>query len=575
MQRILLHAAEKEHIMKFILVPDSFKGTVSEPEVCRIMGEALRRHIPRCRTISFPVADGGEGTVDCFVEAMQGERRELETSGPFFEKVAAFYGVVTGADGKKTGVIEMAAAAGLPLAEKAPGGRDPLRATTYGVGELMLAAAREGCEKLIVGLGGSATNDGGCGAAAAAGVKFYDGDGREFVPAGGTLGEIARIDVSGVDAALKNIEIVAMCDVDNPLHGKTGASYVYAPQKGADAAAVEQLDRGLAAFDGILSRELGVSIGDVPGAGAAGGMGVGMIAFFGAKLVSGITVVLDAVGFDRELDGADMVFTGEGRIDGQSVRGKVISGVAQRAAAKGVPVAVVAGDAGDGVEAAYDLGVTAIFSTNRVARPFSEIKHLSAANLAFAMDNIARVIACFGEKKESMELPEIETPRLLLRRFRPEDRIGLFEILSDERTTLDGCGFHAFKAMDGDYELMMERFAEQNRYCVVLRETGRITGTVVLTKEERAVPAYELGFMAAPSQQRKGYMYEALSALIDEFFASGRAEMFTACCFDYNRASGELIRKLGFTYEGIERCETLHEERGAVDLVCYSRLKGE
>ena len=187
-----------------------------------------------------------------------------------------------------------------------------------------------------------------------------------------------------------------MCDVDNPLHGKTGAAYVFAPQKGADAGTVELLDRGLAALDAVLVRELGVSLGDAPGAGAAGGMGAGMTAFFGAKLVSGISVVLDTVGFDAALDGADMVFTGEGRIDGQSVRGKVISGVAQRAAKKNVPVTVVAGDAGDGVEAAYGLGVTAIFSTNRVAKPFSEIKHLSADNLAFAMDNIARIIANFA-----------------------------------------------------------------------------------------------------------------------------------------------------------------------------------
>ncbi len=561
--------------MKFILVPDSFKGTVGASEVCRIMSGALKRHIPRCETVSFPVADGGEGTVACFVEAMHGELRQLEVSGPFFGRVPAFYGVVTGPGGKKTGIIEMAAAAGLPLAERTNSGRDPLKATTYGVGELMLAAVREGCEKLIVGLGGSATNDGGCGAAAAAGVKFHDADGREFIPVGGTLCDIAGIDVSGLDEALKGVEIVAMCDVDNPLHGKTGAAYIFAPQKGADAPAVELLDRNLVALDDAFERELGLSLGSAPGAGAAGGMGAGMTAFFGAKLVSGITVVLDTVGFDEALDGAAAVFTGEGRIDGQSVRGKVISGVAQRAAKKGVPVIVVAGDADDGVEAAYSLGVTAIFSTNRVAKPFSEIKHLSAANLAFTMDNIARMLALSVEKNERIELPEIETPRLLLRRFRPEDRIGLFEILSDEQTTLDGCGFHAFKAMDGDYERLMERFAEQNRYCVVLRETGRITGTVVLMREERAVPAYELGFMAAPSQQRKGYMYEALSALIDEFFASGRAEMFTVCCFDYNCASEELIRKLGFTYEGVERCETLHEERGAVDLVCYSRLKGE
>ncbi len=381
--------------MKFILAPDSFKGTVDATRICEIMREALERHIPGCETVAFPVADGGDGTVACFVEAMHGTLRRLEVSGPHFDKIPSFYGVIDGADGKKTAIVEMAAAAGLPIAESSPRGRDPKKTTTFGVGELILAAAREGCPRIIVGLGGSSTNDGGCGAAAAVGIRFLDRNGKAFVPTGDTLCEIADIDVSGKDPLLDGVEIVTMCDVDNPLHGRQGAAYVFSPQKGADPDTVELLDRNLAAFGAALRRSLSLSLDEVPGAGAAGGMGAGMMAFFGSKLTSGITVVLDTVGFDEALTGASAVFTGEGRIDGQSVRGKVISGVAQRAKAAGVPVFVVAGDAGDGVEAAYDLGVSAIFSTNRVAKPFSEIKHLSADNLAFTMDNLARTIACF------------------------------------------------------------------------------------------------------------------------------------------------------------------------------------
>ena len=379
--------------MKFILAPDSFKGTVSAMQVCAIMRGALEKHLPGCEVIAFPVADGGEGTVNCFLEAMSRELCRCTVSGPYFEKTDAFYGIINESNGKKTAVIEMAAAAGLPLAENSPNGKDPTRTTTYGVGELILAAAKSGCQKMILGLGGSSTNDGGCGAAAAVGVRFFKADGEQFIPVGGTLSEIDRIDVSGVDPSLSGIEIVTMCDVDNPLHGETGAAYIFSPQKGADPDTVKLLDDNLIAFDKALQKNLGRNLGSTPGAGAAGGMGAGMIAFFSSSLTSGITVVLDTVGFDAALEGASMVFTGEGRIDGQSVRGKVISGIAQRAQKVGVPVTVIAGDAADGVEAAYDLGVTAIFSTNRVAKPFSEIKAKSADNLAFTMDNIARLMA--------------------------------------------------------------------------------------------------------------------------------------------------------------------------------------
>jgi glycerate kinase len=297
----------------------------------------------------------------------------------------SFYGLV---DGGATAVIEMAACAGLPLVENR---RDPRRTTTFGVGETMLAAAKSGAKKLVVGLGGSATNDGGCGAAAACGVKFFDSDGRSFVPAGGTLCKIAHIDVSGRDKALDGLEIVTMCDIDNPMYGTTGAAYIFGPQKGADEAMVRELDAGLRSLCGVIKKDLGLDLSQTPGGGAAGAMGAGMIAFFGARLQMGIQTVLDTVGFDALASGADMIFTGEGKLDTQSLRGKVVIGVAQRAKKLGVPVIAVVGGADLGIEAAYDMGVSAVFTINRLPQDLSVSRPLSKVNLAFAMDNILRL----------------------------------------------------------------------------------------------------------------------------------------------------------------------------------------
>lgn len=372
---------------KILLVPDSFKGTLSSRQVCQVMAGQLRRFFPQAQVKSIPVADGGEGSVEAFLAAAGGERRMLTVTGPFGEPVEAFYGIL--GDGR-TAVIEMAACAGLPLAE---GRLNPERATTYGVGELLLAAKEAGCTKAILGLGGSCTNDGGAGAAAALGAKFTRADGAAFIPTGGTLGEIAALDVSPVAQALQGMELTAMCDIDNPLYGDAGAAAVFAPQKGADAAMVARLDAGLRHLGQVSARCLGRDFSHLPGAGAAGGLGFGMAAFCGAQLRMGIDAVLDAVGFDSLLPGTDVVFTGEGKIDSQSARGKVVSGVAVRCRKAGVPVVAVVGQIGQGFEEMYQQGLTAVFSINRAAQPFAESRFHAGENLALTMENIARLLA--------------------------------------------------------------------------------------------------------------------------------------------------------------------------------------
>lgn len=372
---------------KILLVPDSFKGTLSSRQVCQVMAGQLRRFFPQAQVKSIPVADGGEGSVEAFLAAAGGERRTRTVTGPFGEPVEAFYGIL--GDGR-TAVIEMAACAGLPLAE---GRLNPERATTYGVGELLLAAKEAGCTKSILGLGGSCTNDGGVGAAAALGAKFTRADGAAFIPTGGTLGEIAALDVSPVAQALQGMELTAMCDIDNPLYGEAGAAAVFAPQKGADAAMVARLDAGLRHLGQVAARCLGRDFSHLPGAGAAGGLGFGMAAFCGAQLRMGIDAVLDAVGFDSLLPGTDVVFTGEGKIDSQSARGKVVSGVAVRCRKAGVPVVAVVGQIGQGFEEMYQQGLTAVFSINRAAQPFTESRFHAGENLALTMENIARLLA--------------------------------------------------------------------------------------------------------------------------------------------------------------------------------------
>ena len=369
---------------KVILMPDSFKGTMSSSEICSIMKARVLEHFPDCKVESIPVADGGEGTVDCFLEAMKGERVTISAKGPFMEDIKGFYAIV---ENGNTAIIEMAATAGLPMVY---GRENPRITTTFGVGQLIRDAVSRGCKKIVVGLGGSCTNDMGVGAAAGAGAIFRDKNGEQFIPTGATLSKVASIDLSELKKLLSGVEIVAMCDIDNVLYGPTGAAYVFSPQKGADPDTVKLLDDNLRICAETVKRELGIDVATLAGAGAAGGMGAGMVAFFGATLKAGIETVLDTVGFDRIAADADLILTGEGKIDSQSLRGKVVIGIAQRASRIGVPVIAVVGDIGDNMEPAYEMGVSAIYSINRVAVDFSRARHRSKSDLSLTVDTVLR-----------------------------------------------------------------------------------------------------------------------------------------------------------------------------------------
>jgi glycerate 2-kinase len=370
---------------KIICIPDSFKGTLSSAQICDIMEKSIHHHFEQCEVIKIEVADGGEGSVDAFLAAVGGEKVYCTVNNPYFESMESFFGVLHG----DVAVIEMAAAAGLPLVSDR---LNPMETTTFGVGELMLAAIERGCKKIIVGLGGSSTNDGGCGAACAIGARFYDASGRSFVPTGKSLIDIARIDLSGVDPRIFDVEFITMCDIDNPMYGLKGAAHIFSPQKGADHEMVLKLDEGLTHLASVIKNQLNVDVSMIPGGGAAGAMGAGMVAFFNSRLQMGIETILDLVGFDRLIKDADLIFTGEGKIDSQSLQGKVPIGVARRAKQAGVDVVAVVGTIGNDIDAAYDLGISAIFSINPEPVPFEIAKLKSKENLAMTMDNIMRIL---------------------------------------------------------------------------------------------------------------------------------------------------------------------------------------
>lgn len=370
---------------KIAVVSDSFKGSVSSAEICEITAQQAARFFPGCEVVGLPVADGGEGTVDSFLACLPGEKVHLEVTGPNFERVESFYGSFG-----ETAIIEMAAAAGLPMVDD---DKNPSKTTTFGVGELMRHALSNGAKRIILALGGSATNDGGCGAASALGTRFFNAAGEQFVPVGGTLSGIVRIENEETMRLLSGVEVIAMCDIDNPMHGERGAACVFSPQKGADAEMVQFLDRELIALDHTLAREMNARVAELPGAGAAGAMGAGAVAFFGASLKPGIETVLDTVRFEERIAGANFVITGEGKIDSQSLRGKVVIGVSRRAKLLGIPVFAVVGDVGDDIDEAYSQGVTAVFSTNHLAIPFSEAKKRSKLDYRLTIENLFRLLA--------------------------------------------------------------------------------------------------------------------------------------------------------------------------------------
>lgn len=371
---------------KILVIPDSFKGTLSARKVCRVMDKAILRQFPDAETVCIPAADGGEGTAEAFLSVLGGTTVSETVQGALGQRVHATYGILP--DG--TAVLDMASCAGLPLAGER---NDPELSGTFGVGQLILSALDHGAKGILLGLGGSATHDGGCGMAAACGVRFLDRRGFSMTPNGGMLHWIARIDTSTLDPRLREIPITALCDIDNPICGPTGAAAMFAPQKGADAAMVSRLERGLAHLADLWKTQTGQDLQDIPGGGAAGGMGAGVCAFLGGTLRPGMDTLLDAADFEALARDADCIFTGEGCLDGQSLHGKAVIALARRAKPLGVPViAVVGGSRGD-LQPVYESGVTAVFSVNRLPQPLSESAPHTAENLALTMDNILRLLA--------------------------------------------------------------------------------------------------------------------------------------------------------------------------------------
>lgn len=323
---------------RITIAVDSFKGSLSSREVADAFEAGWRERIPNCQVRKVSIADGGEGTVDALVETLNGDYVEARVADPLGRPIVVRYGVI---DGGTTAVMEMSAASGLPLI--APEERNPLLTSTYGTGEMIAHAMERGCRKFLVGIGGSATNDGGTGMLRALGFRFLDAEGCELVGGGEILERIAQIDSSNARKELGECEFVVACDVTNPLYGPEGAAYVFAPQKGADAAMVERLDQGLRIYARAIERYNGVQVDQIAGAGAAGGLGGGFKALLGARLERGIDMVLNAMQFDKIIAGSDLVITGEGRIDRQTTMGKAPSGVLREAMAQGIPTIAIGG----------------------------------------------------------------------------------------------------------------------------------------------------------------------------------------------------------------------------------------
>ena len=343
--------------MKVVIAPQSFKGSISALDAARAMEQGVKRVISDAETVLVPVADGGDGTLETLVEATGGDIRSAKVTGPIGEPVEAEWGAL--GDGESA-MIEMARTSGLALLSLDE--RDPLRTTTYGLGEIIREALDAGFRSFIVGIGGSATNDGGAGMAQALGVRLLDESGNDLPPGGAALADLRKINTSGLDARAAASQFSVACDVSNPLTGPEGASAVYGPQKGATPDLVEQLDDALGNFAEVVERDIGRSINDVPGSGAAGGLGGGMMAFLDGSLRAGVDIVLDQVGLNEQLEGADLVITGEGQLDFQTVYHKAPIGVAWRAKERGIPVIAISGSLGQGFEDVHPEGIDAVAS---------------------------------------------------------------------------------------------------------------------------------------------------------------------------------------------------------------------
>ena len=352
--------------MKFVFASDSFKGTVTSGQTIEMLTKAANEVFGPCETVGVPVADGGEGTTEAVILARKGEKIYADVHGPLMEMAQAYYGRLSDSEA----VLEMAQASGLPMVP--PELRNPLNTTTYGTGELVLAALRAGYTDISIAIGGSATNDGGMGFARALGIRFLDADGNELEGKGSDLEKVAHIDASGLDERAKNARFTVMCDVTNPLCGKDGATYTFGKQKGGTPEILDRLEKGMCNYRDVIIREFGIDPDQIPGTGAAGGLGAALKIFLNGQMKSGIETVLDLIGFDELLEGADLVVTGEGRTDWQSCFGKVMQGVGDRAKKHGVPAVALCGGLGKGYDQIYEHGIDSIMTTVDGPMPLSE-----------------------------------------------------------------------------------------------------------------------------------------------------------------------------------------------------------
>lgn len=372
---------------RYLCAPDSFKESLTAMEAARAMAQGIENADHDAEVRCLPMADGGEGTARALVDATGGSMRAVPVHDPLGRPVEGHFGLL--ADGT-TAVVETAEASGLALLEAKE--RNPLIASSYGTGELMLAAVRSGAKRIIVGLGGSATNDAGAGLLQALGVRLLDKNGNDLAHGGAALADLTTIDISTMDPALKNVAITAACDVTNPLTGPTGASAVFGPQKGASKDDVATLDAALAHFAQVIDSQLGVAVNDVPGAGAAGGIGAALKGFLNAEFRPGIAIVIEQSGLDAAAQWADVVFTGEGSIDFQTKFGKTPAGVAETAKRHGKPVIAVAGHIGTGIDELHEVGIDAVFGIASGAASLSELLADAAANVTRTTEQIVRTL---------------------------------------------------------------------------------------------------------------------------------------------------------------------------------------
>lgn len=377
----------RRKMLKILFAPDSFKGSLSAVRITQILEQRAALHFKECQTISLPVADGGEGTVDALVTALGGRKAVHTVSGPMGLPVEAAFGWVN--DGEMA-VIEMAEASGLPLMGSH---LDPMKASSRGTGELIAHVIEQGAKSLLIGIGGSATNEGGMGMLAALGAVFYDDQDRVLYGTGEDLCKVARIELSGLHPLLSQVDITVICDVTNPLLGADGATAIYGPQKGVTAELYPRLEAGMERYAALLEDALGKDVASASGAGAAGGMGAALSGVLGARLRPGIDTVLETTDFDRIMKGCDLVITGEGRLDGQSVRfGKVPAGIASRCKEQGVPVIAIVGSMGDGAQAYYHLGMTSIVTTVNAIMPLETAISDAEALLSDAADRVFQMV---------------------------------------------------------------------------------------------------------------------------------------------------------------------------------------